>query len=453
MNKNLLLVLVFYFLPFIGAAQNFEFNGDFLLFREAKTKQPVLIVNDSLVYKGLSMKRIAFKHSEYPGRLNEYAFFNIGKKTYLVHDGCGPVLEYRNDSIVKINDNYLQRNQYGNAHFVYHKEIYFYGGYGLFTFKNILTKYNFSTKDWIEVQTQGEKAQEPRAGAYSFLKGDDLFVFGGVAKDENEVTANKLLDNKVWRLHLPTMQWFCVGNYDNKLIKTEPGVSIHDFKKLYLTSSVFSEIDFYSNKIKIYNRNYFPNVLGSYLEGKSLIGVYCISSKKFFHVGDISEFKGKLRNSSVFITPVGENNNFLYTISVSILALILLLFLFRKKIKMIIKPFKGIIYNEQKHVFLYKGKPILIFEEQEKKVLFYLLDNLNQFVSLNELNQLFENNGNTETISATVKRREQAVSGLLTKVSKICGIEENKLLLERKNSGDKRIKDILLLPNLLKKIN
>jgi hypothetical protein len=70
---------------------------------------------------------------------------------------------------------------------------------------------------------------------------------------------------------------------------------------------------------------------------------------------------------------------------------------------------------------------------------------------LNELNQLFERNNQFETISATIKRREQAVSGLLTKISKVTGIEENKLLLERKNSEDKRIKDVLLLPNLLLK--
>ena len=81
----------------------------------------------------------------------------------------------------------------------------------------------------------------------------------------------------------------------------------------------------------------------------------------------------------------------------------------------------------------------------------YILEHLNQYVSLNDLNQLFENKGQVETISATVKRREQAVSGLLAKVSKITGIEENKLQLERKNSDDKRIKDILLLNNLLKK--
>ena len=82
----------------------------------------------------------------------------------------------------------------------------------------------------------------------------------------------------------------------------------------------------------------------------------------------------------------------------------------------------------------------------------YLVESNNKFQSLNNLNRLFENNGQSETISAIVKRREQTVSGLIAKVSKITGIEESKLILERKNSEDKRIKDILLLPNLLKKV-
>ena len=118
----------------------------------------------------------------------------------------------------------------------------------------------------------------------------------------------------------------------------------------------------------------------------------------------------------------------------------------------IVKPFKGIVYKQKKQVFFHKGKPIPIFDDQDKKVLFYLLEHINQYVSLNELNQLFENNGIVETFSATIKRREQAVSGLLAKVSKITGIEEKELVIERKNAEDKRIKDILLLPNLLKRI-
>lgn len=149
---------------------------------------------------------------------------------------------------------------------------------------------------------------------------------------------------------------------------------------------------------------------------------------------------------------MGDNNIFIFTISISTLALVILLFLFRKKIKLIIKPFKGITYSNQKQSFLYKGKPILIFEEQEKKVLFYLLNNINQYVSLNELNQLFENSNQPETISATVKRREQTIIRLLIKISKITGIDEKKLLIEQKNSEDKRLKKIQLLPNLLKKV-
>ena len=92
-----------------------------------------------------------------------------------------------------------------------------------------------------------------------------------------------------------------------------------------------------------------------------------------------------------------------------------------------------------------------MFDDQEKRLLLYLLEQSNQFVSLNNLNQLFENNNQPETISATVKRREQTVSRLLAKVSKITGIDEKELILERKNSEDKRIKDLKILPNLLKK--
>lgn len=440
--------IFFCLFPFLSNAQKLEFNGDFLLFREAKTKQPVLIVNDSLVYKGFAMKRIAFKHSEYPARLNEYVFLNIGTKTYLVHDGCGPVLEYRNDSIVRINDNYIQRNQFGNVHFVYNNEIYFYGGYGLFTYKNILTKYNFIIKDWTEVQTYNEKP-ESRAGAYNFLIGENLYVFGGVTKDENEVSGMKRLDNKIWQLHLPTMQWKCSGTYNQSVIQVETKMIDFNSKKLYFMAQFFSEVDLKTKKIYTYRRTYFPKLLSSYLEGDNIIGVYGEGVKKFYFSYNIKEFKGKLISISDFMRPISETQNVLLYISITSIGLILLMIAFKKRLMNVAKPFKGIIYSKKRQSFSYKGKPILL-EKQEQKILIYILDNFNQYVSLNEINQLFENNGNAETISAVVKRREQAVSGLLIKISKITGIEEDNLILERKNSEDKRIKDILLLPNLLK---
>ena len=193
--------------PMTATAQKLEFNGEFLLFREAKTKQPVLIIEDSLVYKGNAMKRIPFKHTEYPAKLQEYTFFNIGAKTYLVHDGCGPVLEFRNDSIVRIDNSFLHRNQFGAAKFVYNNEIYFYGGYGLFTFKNILTKFDFQTGEWIEIKTFSDVPIEARESAFSYIVDNNFYVFGGNTKSETNIQTSIRLDNTVWKLHLPTMKW------------------------------------------------------------------------------------------------------------------------------------------------------------------------------------------------------------------------------------------------------
>lgn len=451
-KKLLFLLLLLSVVQTTSFAQNLEFDGSFILFKEAKTKEPVLIINDSLLYKGIQPIRIPFKHTNYLNKLQEYIPVTIKDKTYLVHGGCGPVLEFRNDSIVRINDAYLQRNQYGAVPFVYKNEIYFFGGYGLFTHKNILTKYIFKTKDWIEVQTHGDLAQEPRSSAYSYLKGDDLYVFGGVTKDEDNIPHSKPLDSKVWRLHLPSMRWHCMGNY-NQIVNNNKVQSVFsDSRKVYVNGADFLEIDFYANKVYDYNRNYFPGILSSYIEGKKIVGVYGEGTKIYYHVGDISEFKGKLKSTSVFISPLIDYNYYMFISLASLLVLILLLYLFRKQIKEIITPFKGIVYNQEKQIFLYKGKPILLFEDQDKKLLFYLLEHLDQYVSLNELNQLFENNGGVETISAIVKRREQAVNALLAKVSKLTGLAEKDLMFERKNAEDKRIKDVLLLPNLLKRM-
>jgi hypothetical protein len=449
--KNVALLLLLWLLPIISSAQKLEFNGECLLFREAKTKQPVLIVNDSLVYKGFAMKRIAFKHTEYPAKLQDYKFFNIGSKTYLVHDGCGPVLEFRNDSIVRIDNSFLQQNQYKAAHFIYNKEIYFFGGYGLFTTKNILTKFDFTSGEWIEVQTIGNEKIESRDSAFSFIKGNDFYVYGGTTKDLKNIPGVVHTQNLIWCLNLTKMQWTCLGAFNSILqnLKHESNATQNEIS--YFISKSFHEINIKNNKIYIFETKFFPNIQYFYLEGNKVVGVFQNNYEKYFDIVNITDIRGKMKSISFFILPIKQNdfiqNSLFYFILTLILALILL---FRKKIQNIFKPFNGVFYIEKKQRFVHKRK-VIFFEEHEKIILFYLLDHLNEFVSLNELNQLFERNNQFETISATVKRREQAVSSLLTKISKITGIEENKLLLERKNSEDKRIKDVLLLPNLLLK--
>ncbi len=453
MRTTLFTLLLLCLVPFTSKAQKLEFEGEFLLFREAKTKQPVLIVNDSLVYKGFAMKRIAFKHTEYPAKLQEYKFFNIGKKTYLVHDGCGPVLEYRNDSIVRIDNSFLHRNQFGAARFVYNNEIYFYGGYGLFTFKNILTKYDFQTGEWLEIQTFGESEQAPRAYAFSFIENNELYLSEGITKDVSHIPNERPLDNKVWKLTLSSMKWNCIGQLASHIKTSNFFTYIKQKSKICFFSENYDEFDIEKNTISTYSCKLFSGFSSSYIEGDLFVGVNINSNTRdyYFTTFPINRFKGELKAKKVFIEPLNIDNRIIIGLSLILLFCLISILIFRKKIKDKLVPFLGIIYNETKDLYLFKGKPILFFEESEKRLLRYLVESDNQFISLNNLNQLFENSGQSEAISAIVKRREQAVSGLLAKVSKITGLEESKLILERKNSEDKRIKDILLLPNLLKK--
>ncbi|MGV1011063.1 MAG: hypothetical protein ACOYBS_01340 [Flavobacterium sp.] len=455
MRNLILLLLLFCLLPFTTKAQKIEFNGEFLLFREAKTKQPVLIINDSLVYKGNAMRRIAFKHTEYPAKLQEYKFFNIDTKTYLVHEGCGPVLEYRNDSIVRIDNSFLHRNQYRAVRFVYNKEIYFYGGYGLFTFKNILTKYDFQTREWLEVKTFSEVPMETSAGAFSYLINDDLYVFGGNTKDETKVEGAKQFDNTIWRLHLPTMQWSCQGKVSgiSKLEYLSNRLICNNQEKTYFITDVFNVINPEKNTLEKFELKFYSLIFSNYFEGKNIICILSddIKKTKYFAILPIITFKGKQLSTSTFITPLSNDHKIAFFLcSIIILLGLILLFIYRKKIQNKMKPFNGILYNQEKELFFYKSKPITVFDEQEKRLLLYLLEQNNQFVSLNNINQLFEHSYQPETISATVKRREQTVTRLLTKVSKITGIDEKELIVERKNSEDKRIKDLKILPNLLK---
>jgi hypothetical protein len=96
-------------------SQTWNFNDRISLFNDAKSDKTIVFVNDSLFYK--NGKRFQLKMTPFPGRLNEYLALNIAEKTYLVHSGCGPVLEFRNDSIVRVDNSYLHNNQFGTTQF------------------------------------------------------------------------------------------------------------------------------------------------------------------------------------------------------------------------------------------------------------------------------------------------------------------------------------------------
>jgi hypothetical protein len=450
-KKIIFLSLLVFLFSYTCQAQKLKRYDDILLFKDAKSQQPIIVINDSLVYKGKRL--IPFKHTEYPDKISEYLPFEIGTKTYLVHLGCGPVLEFRNDSIVRIDRSFLQKNQFYPVPFTYNNEMYLFGGYGLFTYKNIITRFDFKSGEWNQVQTRGIKLPEPRAVAYSLLQGNTLYVFGGVTSDDANIPRGKKVQPELWKLDLPTMTWSYISRYNANLL-TDSDVKIQFQNKLYIIEGYITELDFTKQTATKYSFKTYEEIKKHIIINDTIYGIFSNSQNKYyFKKTTLDDLKGNYIATVPFFvedTTTSLNYPTMGLIGVSLIGLLVIGY--RKRIIPFQKHFKGIIYDSQKDQFLYKRKNITHFEENEKKTLHFLLSNSNQFVSLNQLNGLFENPAQPETQSAIFKRREQAINGLLNKVSKLTGISEEELLLERKNLEDKRLKDLLLLPKLLKKI-
>jgi hypothetical protein len=129
-------------------------------------------------FNSKSWDKKVLKYNETPKTDNfPYNFFHIKGKNYFVHTGCGTVFEFRNDSIIRIDNSFEHKSQFMASTFVYKDEIYYFGGYGLFTFKNILTKFDFKTKEWELVKYFNyNRIPEPRANSLIFQKNNKLYL-------------------------------------------------------------------------------------------------------------------------------------------------------------------------------------------------------------------------------------------------------------------------------------
>lgn len=440
-------------------AQDIQFEENYILFQDAKTSLPVLILKDSILFKGNPLTKTKYNHTPYPDKLSHYKSYSIKGKTFLVHDGAGPVLEFRNDSIVNCNNKPLFQNQIGSAKFVYKNVLHLFGGYGLFTYKNIVTKYDAKNKDWVQVQTFGDEIPSPRTRFYSYVVNENLYVFGGDEEDSSDVINFKKCDNTVWRLHLPTMQWHKIGQFDASLLGENTFLTFAANDKLYLISvstlGMVFEIDIAKNTIKKFTHKTLIQPSQIYYDNtkKELVCVTWTSNgKNKIFQASLDTFLGKPIDESAFIMPFyKEITTVSFSLGISILFIILgIAFYLTKQKKNSLMPFNGIVYKKETGNFYYKNKQIDNLAEPEFRLLLYLIENEMRFIALNELNHLFKNENNSENFSSIVKRREITLATLLQKLNNITKLSEKEILINRKNPEDKRIKEIKIAPAFLR---
>jgi len=427
------------------SAQTIPKTDNICFFQDAKTGKPVTIVNDSLVYKGELKTPTKLKHTEYPDVLKNYTYhFNIKNHTYLVHVGCGPVLEYRNDSIVRIDNSFLQKNQQNAAPFLYKNQICLFGGYGLFTTKNIITRFDNKTKEWYRLYSINNNMPKERSGAVSYYNKKGLYILGGW-NNNNSVDNTFQEDPKLWYLDFSTLKWEIKGIYNKQLKYYNTEYTFQDENKLYLvTSDKIIAIDFLKNLItnyKIgdliaYNKISFDKKTTSLYYLANLSGEVKLILEKVT-LKDL--LKTEINTETLYSSACQENT---LTIISIFFGLILLFGIYKWIIH---NKSKCFVFHQASNKIFYKSKIISNLDPLEEKILVYLFQNNNTYIQLNQLNSFFEKE-NPDNIGNIIKKRDLIFSSLLVKLNAIVTQNESPLILLQKNEIDKRIKEIRLNP-------
>ena len=402
-------------------------------------------------------KTITYKQNQLPVTKDfPYNFFHIKGKNYLVNKGCGEVYEFRNDSIVRIDNSFQHKNQFNSCPFVYKDEIYYFGGYGLFTFKNILTKFDFKTKEWELIKYNDyNKVPEPRQGAISFLKNDYLYIVSGYSEEyeTNQTTGNSRKLTDVWKLNLKTMIWDFVGNINSQkelLYNFNGLVSYQTNNQLIYDNNRLFEFDFENNTLKLSEPKdkYMLSFNERYNTTNNEI-IYALKStdENMNVVKIITEpFKNYSSTISKTETLISNYNTIYVSLAIAIL-LFAISFLYFKKKKKPTDDKNCIVFKD--NLFSHKNKPLNNLSLDEKELLTFFFENYNNSLQMNEVVDFFSKNDTTNYNTLT-KKKDNVLNSLKQKLAFVLDINEDDLFIYQKNNEDKRIKEIQLNPQYFK---
>jgi hypothetical protein len=73
----------------------------------------------------------------------------------------------------------------------------------------------------------------------------------------------------------------------------------------------------------------------------------------------------------------------------------------------------------------------------------------NNFFPLSDLNDLFSNSKQQDTIDVLIKRRENKLNSFIKTIAAVSGLNSDEICAFKKNEADKRIREIQILPNAI----
>lgn len=410
-------------------------NGSFLFTHEG---QSYIISGDSIYNNSNGLQWVAKKHNLI---INDFVFISNGNKGYMMHNSGGIIYEFDGMNFKRIDESFEFNTQYQSFPFLYNGSIYNFGGYGLFTFKNILTYFNESKKETELIATKTSISKSPfgRKKMFGQVIGDDLFIGSGYGYENEKENGNKkaiVLDD-YWKFNLKSKEWDLLGNRKS-FTDDENYTIIYDFngKNLLVTKDMVCSIDINENKVEFYDnanidfiKSFKKDISRTYITyNKSKGGFYLILDKpnlgnKLIFIST-NEFLGKPTRSETLYSSI-DNSLIYYFLGSSLFIIFFFVFIIGKK-------------TNFKKISSKRTEIDQILNEEEKHIFSLIYNKYPDFILFPDLMDVFESHLSYESRKKKLRSSLYQIEDKITRVLK----SKNKVFVERKNKEDLRIKEI-----------
>ena len=436
-NNRFFLLITFLFLLVAGvSAQLFSVElkkRTDLCFIDAK-KNSLLIFDDSIHYTQIDLTTGATKVLPYyRDTYDIFSEFVKGYKivtdeqhqVYFVDRGCGIVYKWQHDSIKRIDRSFHHKNQFYGDVFMYNGSPYIFGGYGYFSFKNIMTSFDFSNKEWYKVTTLGDQIPNGDLNRYATKLKDKLncIVF------KQNYTGDS---TQVFSFDLNKLKWSVLGTLNLK-VRFSDFFDKTELSPFLVMNRFVYYLDYENNKISKYllPQNLQIRIIKEY-RNKIIAFSYSPNSSGYkvlvYNKSDL--FKNKVETRPLLVPVVAPYNySRLISIGMGFLVLLISYLIIRKRRKRKAKPKELILYE---------------FKKVEIELLNFWLTNPDLKLEMNEINDFVAHDN--PSIDTLKKRRETLLKGLKQALDFYFKNEllEGKAISEYHHPQDSRMKILML---------
>lgn len=358
-----------------------------------------------------------------------------GSEIFFVDKGCGMVYVLKNDTVKRHDRSLHHANQFDGTFFLYKGEPHIFGGYGLFQFKNIITRYDVNDKEWYAYDYSGN-APQPRTHASGSVEKNKLFIVGGFGGDSK---LKKHFDD-VWVFDFKLLKWNKLGLFNSvnrdQILLPPKYVCVHG-KPEILRDDFFYKPRFSKNILEVYDL-FQKGKVHSLIQGHSQYLVHKVNVNDFSAEISIVDsaflFRERLY-AGTLIKPQSLKSGFSSTIlwaAVIIVALLAAYYVFFFRLKKTNKYISEVLTINEKallNIFLTNG-PIGIE-----------ISLINDLVNHDEPN-----------IDTLKKRRDNLLKEFKQKLATHFRVDLDTVFIEEKHPTDKRIKILKLHQTITDKL-